>query len=135
MLAETVNDCKKMLWAMSEETQHGPLEIFICGGYRPDTMYHKLIGMIEEFNQENSEEAEILDDRFGLMELSELHLIDKRDQAFPGSRAISYAGFDQNGNPYAVMSVKFPDFTGSVEDIQNYIWKEDDAFISFDPED
>lgn len=121
-----------MILEIDQETDHGPIEIFICGGYRSDNLsennYKNLMERIKTLSQ-NKPNIQVLDDQFGIMDIPGFYLVDKKQTAYTGSPGLDFAGFDANHNPYAVLGVTFRYFTGSRKDVVKFMREENSEIV------
>lgn len=121
-----------MILEIDQETDQGPIEIFVCGGYRSDNLsksnYKKLMERIKKLSQ-NKPNIQVLDDQFGIIDIPGFYLIDKKQLAHKGSPGLTFAGFDANHNPYAVLGVEFSSFTGSRKDVVKFMREENSDIV------
>lgn len=121
-----------MILEIDQETDHGPIEIFICGGYLSDNIsesnYKNLMERIKKLSQ-NKPHIQVLDDQFGIMDIPGFYLVSKEQMAYKGCPGLAFAGFDANHNPYAVLGVEFKSFNGSRKDVVKFMREENSEIV------
>ncbi len=126
---------KPLLSAINQETHEGRIEVFITGGYRDkehEKNYNKLIMIIEGLRQKMN--LTVMDDQFGVMSPDKIYLVNRKKIAYSGSAGLKLAGFDEQGNPFAILGVNFNAFEGCKKDIAHFITlKKDDTCVYFYP--
>lgn len=121
-----------MILEIERETSNGPIEIFICGGYRNDKnsfdSYMKLMELIQNLSR-TKPHIRVLDDQFSIMDIPQFYLITKNGMAYTGCPGLGFAGFDVNHNPYVVLGVQFRSFKGSRQDVAKFMREENSEVV------